>query len=150
MSTFRHANQLIQLRKLNPPAAARATSLYNRGLWGTAAKIVTTGLKEVLARQNDPAEMLWRAILANIKAQKFPVGKNIAIGEYRGRMAYLFRRRDDKIVLYSNGRSSKPIAMLVSDLSHISGPRSRWALVDEARAYNEGDARRAFEEWVRQ
>lgn len=139
--TFRHQHQLIQLKRLDPPAHARAETALNNGFVAIASSIVTTALQAALTRFTHPEDQAWTEIVQLIEAQKLPPvpGTLCPAIAWQGRLISFYRRgTDDRVVLYNKALgSSRPIAFFGRDWDpnhQSSAYAGRWKLTSEARA----------------
>lgn len=135
MKTYRHQNQLLQLKKLNPEIHQQASTLLDNGLVEMASKIIIEAMHQALIK-----EQLWQIIVSRIESQNVPYFKKSqdAIARYNGYDVNLYRRPiDDRIVLYHAVLgSSAPIAQWGRDFDpnhQSSAYRGCWKLTAQAR-----------------
>lgn len=142
MTTFKHANQLVQLKKIAPAAAVKVELAYKHGLWGWAGKAAADALKAKLESSAQTfADKLWIWLNSMIDQGHITA----TFGQVK-----LVRRKDDYICLYAKGEMSKPVAMFARDWNNQSSAYAgKWTLIDNCAAYNQGEARRRFDEWYR-
>ncbi len=144
MAKFKHALQLQQLKRLDPPAAARAESLLP---WfpTSAALIVTTALKKQLRRLgNLPAskEAVIASLIKRVEGQELPIrsGQGVTLIYHLGAPIQLYRRSDDRFALRWRLKMSGPVAIFGHDIDHVSSAH--------AGKYKLSPAwRKSFEAW---
>ena len=140
MTTFKHAMQLVQLQRLDPPAAAKAELLHKSGFWSEARKVIVKAMKRALARQSakqNETPSMWGKVLEAIETGNLPPeGKQMKLTQ----ATTLFHRRDGYIVLRNGNGLSRPIARWGRDWDRLSSAfAGKWKLTDEAQ--------RNFEAW---
>lgn len=148
MTTFKHSMQLVQLKKHDPVAAAKAELLIKTGLWAMAGKLIAGTLKNILAEINDPRERLYQSLLAMV--ERGDVYDKAEVGTYKSHTVTLSQQPDNKMRLYARGTlSSSPVVIYGRDWKRQSSAYTgEWKITDDARAYNDGDCRRVFDAWV--
>lgn len=141
MPAFKHTNQMAQLKRIDPPAAAQAELLYKNGMWAMAGKVIAQALKTALAKANQPQSgQVWQSVKQMIESGNVPPqGKTKPVANG----VSLFHRRDGYLVLRRGIQVSRPIGRWGRDFTNANSSYvGVWKLTDEAS--------RNFETWARE
>lgn len=147
MCTINRRRQMQQIARLAPDLYADLTRHYPV----VSDRSVAAAMHTLFNRLINTTEKLWQSILITIKDQPtliFNGSQTEPLGRIGNRTITLYRDYSHLRLYDGLGMTSAPIAFLGQDFNHISGPKSIWKLIDDSPAYNPGDGRKVFDNFI--